>query len=756
MLLNLKLSHLAWISATIGLAAILIVFTSSSFMHKDVDKINQAWKLHQTDLSFKSQLENAIRSSLGYGGMIHNFKNYLLRHNDAYHSQAVAQNNDSITFLKLYKKLDINDSEAIAIEDILSVLTIYKKNLKQAKLMVEKNKSMQEIYHATLVDDKPAIRGFNTLRNQLDFIKIINEKPNKSRLLTDIRAAIGYNGMIHKFKDYVLNQHGVIPSTAHKEHNNKEIHSEIIAHIEVALTRIKQYKKQPLTDAEIAALNDIGSTIQQYKDKIRSVKNLQDKRAGIQKIDQQVRINDYKAIRGLQLLEKQINTDLTGYSNTIDNTFNQIIFNMKKIMWIDIATLFFIILFSLFLMQIYVIRPLIKVTNNITRLAKNELGFEITDIHTTNEFGKIVNALIVFKKNLIKLKESENKISQTNEALLHKLEENKILRAQSDEQAKKAILMADNMNEARIVAEKATIKAKTERLFVSSVLNAVRDAIITINAKGLIEIINPGAEDMFGYKSYELVGKNVSILMPEPTRSAHDAYIEHFLAGESTRDQSKAFQQIALRKNGEKFAVEVSLNTIEVNGEIKVTGVIRDITERLEKEKEIHKLAMTDSLTGLANRNQFEKRLHEMQSRAKRFNHIFCLMSIDLDKFKPVNDTYGHHIGDKLLQKVAQILIDNCRETDAIARLGGDEFSIILDVIDTPKELSTLAERLVLELSKPFEIEEHLIQIGASIGISCYPNDTNKLDTLQIMADQALYSAKEAGRNTYKFYQENN
>lgn len=755
-MLNLKLSHIVWASVTIGLAAILFVFTASSFMHKDVGKINQAWELHQTDLSFKSQLESAARSSLGYGGMIHNFKNYLLRHNDAYHRQAVAQNNDSISFLKLYKKLDINDSEATAIEDILSVLTIYKKNLAQAKLMVEKNETMQKIYHATLVNDKQAIQGFNTLKNQLVFKNTISENPNKSRLLADIRAAIGYNGMIHKFKDYVLNQHKLVPSTAHNDHNDEKIQSEIVAHIEVALTRIKQYKKQPLTDAEITALNDIDSTIQQYKDKIRSVQNLQDKSVTIQEIDQQVRINDHKALRGLQLLEKQINRDLTGYSNTINDTFNHIIFNMKKIMWVDIATLFFIIFVSLFLMQIYVIRPLLKVTNNITRLANNELDFEITDIHTTNEFGKIVNALVVFKKNLIKLKESEDKVSQTNEALLNKLEENKILRAQSEEQAKKAILMAENMNEARVVAEKATIKAKTERLFVSSVLNAVRDAIITINSKGLVEVINPAAEDMFGYKSYEIVGKNISMLMPEPTRSAHDSYIENFLAGKSERDQSQAFQQVALRKNGDKFAVEVSLNTIEVGDEIKITGVIRDITERLEKEKEIHKLAMTDSLTGLANRNQFEKRLHEKQSRAKRFNHAFCLMSIDLDKFKPVNDTYGHHIGDKLLQKVAQVLIKNCRETDTIARLGGDEFSIILDVIDSPKELSTLAERLVLELSKPFEIEHHLIQIGASIGISCYPNDTNKLDTLQIMADKALYSAKDAGRNTYKFYQESN
>ena len=167
---------------------------------------------------------------------------------------------------------------------------------------------------------------------------------------------------------------------------------------------------------------------------------------------------------------------------------------------------------------------------------------------------------------------------------------------------------------------------------------------------------------------------------------------------------------------------------------------------------EIKRLAMTDPLTGLANRNEYNRRLDEMAKQALRFNRQFALMQIDLDKFKPVNDTYGHPVGDAVLQHVAKELLSSCRDVDIVARLGGDEFSIILNGVDNPDDVSISAKRIIEKLSVPIGIEDYRIQIGASIGISSYPNASKDIEELIRMADEALYLSKNEGRNTYRVY----
>lgn len=242
--------------------------------------------------------------------------------------------------------------------------------------------------------------------------------------------------------------------------------------------------------------------------------------------------------------------------------------------------------------------------------------------------------------------------------------------------------------------------------------------------------------------------------MPEPNRSAHDAYLEDFLEGRSNRNQKIPLEQVALRKNNETFPAEVTLNTMHVNGETQFTGLIRDVTERKKWEEEIKKMAMTDPLTALANRNHYTQKLDEMEKQSLRFKSSFAILQIDLDKFKPVNDTYGHPAGDAVLQQVANSLTESCREVDTVARLGGDEFSIILNGVNVPEGAIITAKRIIDKLSHPMIIEGHDIQIGASIGISCYPDDSKDIEELQRMADEALYLAKQDGRNTYKLYNE--
>jgi diguanylate cyclase (GGDEF)-like protein/PAS domain S-box-containing protein len=185
---------------------------------------------------------------------------------------------------------------------------------------------------------------------------------------------------------------------------------------------------------------------------------------------------------------------------------------------------------------------------------------------------------------------------------------------------------------------------------------------------------------------------------------------------------------------------------------IEVEGIVIDITERKAAEEKITLLARTDALTGLANRATFTERLSQAFAAAQRGAHPFAIHYLDLDKFKPVNDTFGHPVGDLLLQQVAQRLKSCTRETDLVARLGGDEFAILQGEMKEPANAGTLAGKIQAALVLPFSINGNEVNISVSIGISAYAPDSAGADAMLVQADLALYRSKEEGRNQYHFH----
>lgn len=178
------------------------------------------------------------------------------------------------------------------------------------------------------------------------------------------------------------------------------------------------------------------------------------------------------------------------------------------------------------------------------------------------------------------------------------------------------------------------------------------------------------------------------------------------------------------------------------------TGLVAtDITERKKNQLEMERLALTDQLTGLVNRSAFNQYLSDALKRAVRHKKLVGLAILDLDKFKPVNDEYGHLAGDAILKEVATRLLKIFREVDTVARIGGDEFTIIFDDIVTMDNSTLALERAVEVLCEPYYFENNIIKIGASIGIAFYPHHGNDINSLLRSADNALYEAKEKGRN---------
>ena len=181
-------------------------------------------------------------------------------------------------------------------------------------------------------------------------------------------------------------------------------------------------------------------------------------------------------------------------------------------------------------------------------------------------------------------------------------------------------------------------------------------------------------------------------------------------------------------------------------------ALVEALAEKEDLNNKLRELAEYDSLTSLPNRSLFIDRLKQALHLAERNQHAGALMFIDLDKFKDVNDTLGHDSGDQLLIQAADRLSSCVRKSDTVARLGGDEFTIILQSANEENSAEIVAEKILEHLSTPFQLDKHEVQIGGSIGITTFPNDATDVIELLKLADTAMYQAKNAGRNTFRFY----
>ncbi len=280
----------------------------------------------------------------------------------------------------------------------------------------------------------------------------------------------------------------------------------------------------------------------------------------------------------------------------------------------------------------------------------------------------------------------------------------------------------------------------------ATVLNTMDEAVVVTDLENRIVSVNPAFTRITGYLPDEVIGKDPKVLA-SATQSA-EFYQEMWQSLFATDAWQGEIRN--RRKDGNLYLEWLSLKRVynDLGLPTNYVAVFSDITERKATEERTQYLAHYDLLTGLPNRTLFSDRLQQAIAKARRDKSQMALMFIDLDKFKPVNDTLGHQVGDLLLEQVACRLRECLRrESDTVGRVGGDEFVVILQEIETVGDARLVAEKILQSLNQSFDIAGHPINISSSIGIAIFPEHGSDEKLLLKSADAAMYRAKEAGRN---------
>ena len=302
---------------------------------------------------------------------------------------------------------------------------------------------------------------------------------------------------------------------------------------------------------------------------------------------------------------------------------------------------------------------------------------------------------------------------------------------------------------ARVRAEGALRASETHY---RAIVDTAFDAIVTMDADGILRSFNPGAERLFGWTADEIVGRPLTTLMPERFHAAHRSGLERYITTNQARILGRVIEMAGRHRDGREFPIELSIAAIQEGGRQLFTGILRDVGERKAFEEQLRHQTFHDPLTTLPNRALLLERLQHALAQVSRGGARPALLLLDLNGFKVINDSLGHAAGDRLLIAVADRLAAAMRPGDTIARLGGDEFAVLLDRAADIHEVTGIATRLLDTLAMPLALEGRELVVEASLGIALAVGGETRPDDLLRDADLALYRAKEGGRASYAVY----
>ncbi|MBT5660417.1 MAG: response regulator, partial [Rhodospirillaceae bacterium] len=542
---HLRIRTVAWgFIIALTIAGGLMATTSIITLEK-VSLIETTWNIFEQGRSEKDRALNALRQSLGYGGMIHNFKNYVLRKDPTRVGIINAYLGGAQAALARYEIQDTTEGERIALDNIKQTLDAYSKATDLAQKMVREGKSTAEIDQLIRVDDSAALSAMDTLDKSFSqTIEEHTETLTKPQILSRLRRALGYGGMIHHFKNFVLrHDHALIgkpddrsatiqKNLPHDDALIKKLNDKFIA----AKENLLLYEALELNPTEEQALADIQQIIAAYEATAITVETLAEEGLAPFEIDKRVRIDDEPALTGLTTLIREISSQSDIEAGRVDTALQTVARTTEITVWLTSALILFLIAVSLWAFRSRIINPITRMTGVMSRLASGDLKVSVHATDQKNEIGEMARAIEVFKTNAIERARAEDSLKEQEER--HRL-----------------------------------------------ILDNAADGIITADDRGIIQTFNPAAEKLFEYSTAEIIGQSLDVLMPEAIRHPHTDYISRYLETGESRVVGNRIELEGLKKDGGTFPLELAVSEMIVGGNKIFTGIISDITQRKEADR---------------------------------------------------------------------------------------------------------------------------------------------------------------------------
>ena len=548
------------------------------YLAEESRHLEKSWHDYQLEHSEKARLTSQLNSILGYGGVIHSFKNMVLRRDLNKHDKAHSDMGAADLILVQYGTLAISERERAAIDDIRATIDKYRAALEIVAEAITQGKSAHEIDQMVRIDDTLALRGVKVLREEnLMQRRGATEEVGKALYVSALRSHLGYGGMIHAYKNYILRK--------------DEKHGEVARQsLQSALTVIGKFRDLGVNGSEALALDDIENTIHNYANGMKAVSEMMLAGETIEHIDESVRVDDVLALRGFKILDLEISHQIKQMADEMSAELNHIMRTDNFMAMLVVSSVVIVMLLCVWLLLVNIGRPIGEMTSVMRRLAEGDTASAVPLYQGDNEVGHMSRAIAVFKENAVKREEAELELTQANEEMVGQLNELREMRAGSETQAEKALSLAESLATARDQALEATHQAESDKERVRAVVDTVSDGVITINPKGVIKSVNIAAELIFGYQESELLNKNVKMLMPDSYKKEHDQYISNYMeTGDaqiiSPRGSIARRREVTgIKKDGSTFPLELSIGVSNVLGEAMFTGVVRDISKQKEVE----------------------------------------------------------------------------------------------------------------------------------------------------------------------------